>query len=158
MVSTAQDSLLSLLCVRASEGDAVYAPSLDTLLERLEALRFGTACKQSIECEVRLMAEVEGELTFLRVNHPQSDSFRGWFVQLSSVEDFSSFALASMDDRASTRRQPQSFANSACNDTFDPRCILSHADVLEWITGELSGKLTADRYRWIDFSLAIEGP
>ena len=157
MIDTVQESRLSVLAIDVETDDAAYAPRLSDVTERLEAVRQGLASRQSVECAVRLMESIEGDLAFIRVSQPESAHFAGWVVQLSCSDDFNSFALARIDELTPARLEEIRVTQlSACAEAFDSRCVLSHADVLEWISSELTGNSTSDRFRWIDFSMALK--
>ncbi len=141
----------------------VYAPSPEELMQRLDDIRLGYANSQRCECIVRLMGDIEGRLVFMRVNHPQGKDlvaagFAGWMVQLCGCsEDYNSFALACMGERMPAPLESACFVElRAHGEAIDSRCILSHSELLEWVTHELSGRIAADRYRWIDFSIAFK--
>ncbi|MCC6511523.1 MAG: hypothetical protein IT423_20660 [Pirellulaceae bacterium] len=157
MIDTVQDSRLSVLAIDVDIDDAVYAPSLSGLTERLEAVQLGVASRQCVECAVRLMENIEGDLVFIRVSHPQSGQFAGWVVQLSCSDDFNSFALARIDELTPARLEViRSIQLTSYAEAFDSRCVLSYADILEWISCEMAGSSTCDRFRWIDFSMALK--
>lgn len=157
MIDAVQESRLSVLAMDVETEDAAYAPTLSCMTERLDAVRLGEDGSQCVECVVRLMESIEGQLAFIRVSLPESGQFAGWVVQLSCSDDFNSFALACIDELTPARlaairlTQPLS-----CAESFDSRCVLSHADVLQWISCELAGNSTSDRFRWIDFSMALK--
>ena len=157
MIDTVQESRLSVLAIDVDTDDAAYVPQVNNVTDRLEAVRLGEAGRQSIECTVRLMESIEGELAFIRVSQPENGRFAGWVVQLSCSDDFNSFALARIDELTPARLEAIRVTQlSSFAEAFDSRCVLTHADVLEWISCELSGKSTSDRFRWIDFTMALK--
>ncbi len=106
---------------------------------------------------MRLPSNIEGELSFIRVNQPRGGLFSGWLVQLSSDEEFASFVLANISgDRAVQRASVTEVELFGCLDTVDTRCLLSHQEVVAWIQQELTGNLVADQFRWMDFGLALK--
>lgn len=157
MIDTVQESRFSVLAIDVETDDVVYAPCLNSVTERLDAVRLGLSSRTCVECVVRLMEDIDGELAFIRIAHPENNQFAGWVIQLSCSDDFNSFALARIDEFAlGTREAIRSVQLSSCEEAFDSRCILTHADVLEWISSELTGQSTSDRFRWIDFTMALK--
>lgn len=156
---------MELLSIHWDGERCIKNPTLRQLTETLGRLSDGTNLTgrtnydQCIECSVRLPGDVEGALDFLRVNDAADGQFLGWLVRLSTDDECDSFLLALMESPPEVHRvRTTEIELLGYLECVDRRCVLSQAEILEWISREFGSEAIApSRYRWVDFMLALDG-
>ncbi|MCC6510291.1 MAG: hypothetical protein IT423_14400 [Pirellulaceae bacterium] len=165
LVDFVRRAVMDLLSIHCDGERCIENPTLSQLTETLGRLRDGTNrmdrtnYDQCVECGVRLPGDIEGALEFLRVNDAVDGQFLGWLVRLSTDDECDSFLLALMESSPESRRvHTTEIELLGYLECVDHRCVLSQAEILEWISREFGSVATApSRYRWVDFMLALDG-
>lgn len=149
---------VELLRVQWGDEHQIANPEYLQLANLLDFVCEGSDLNHCVDCRALLPGDIEVHLHLMRVNDLDRGEFLGWLVQISSITDFEAFLLA---DTSFVREG--AFASFTqvellgCCEFVSTRCILPHAELLEWLRQQLSPGGISSRYRWIDIALALGG-
>lgn len=155
MVNFHSQSQLQMLRLEWGDELELLNPTYSQLVELLAHIRDCGCINHCIECSVSLFGEVESQLFLTRVNNADDGQYVGWVAQLSSREDFVAFLLADTSCGSDSRRTSTVVELHGSHECIDTRCLLKHGTLLNWLQYELLGCKRTNRFRWIDFELAL---